>query len=208
LAILKHLFDMKTCAVVPLETPCMPALPAEGDALRRGLVLRASAPDDRNFLQQVFIGTRAPEFAAAGLDADAIHGLLVQQFTMQDEYYRRHYPKGRFDVVLDGACRIGRLYHDWHSGEARIIDIALLPEYRGAGIGTRLMKTIVAEAARRALAVSLYVELDNPVRGFYRRLGFEAIGEDGVYERMRRKAAPFHDREFEPAAGLTEAVAA
>jgi ribosomal protein S18 acetylase RimI-like enzyme len=186
----------------------MPGIPADRDAQRRGLVLRASTPDDRDFLQRVFISTREEEFAAAGFDAATIDALLIRQFAMQDEYYRRHYPEGRFDVVMEGECRVGRLYHDWHTGEARVIDISLLPEYRGAGIGTRLMKTVVAEAARRALSVSLYVERNNPVRGFYRRLGFEAIGEDGVYERMRRKAVPFDDREFEPAAGLMEAAAA
>jgi ribosomal protein S18 acetylase RimI-like enzyme len=195
---------MKKCEVVPLETPCMPAFPADGDALPRGLVLRASTSSDRDFLLRVFESTRTAEFVSAGFDTDTIRSVLAQQFAMQHEYYRRHYPEGRFDIVADGPHQIGRLYHDWHdSREVRVIDIALLPEYRGAGIGARLMKTVVAEAALRTLAVSLYVERDNPVRGFYRRLGFAAIGENGVYEQMRREAIPFDDREFEPVAGLT-----
>jgi ribosomal protein S18 acetylase RimI-like enzyme len=200
---------MKKCEVVPLETSCMPAFPADGDAMRRDLALRASTSADRDFLLRVFQSTRTAEFVAAGFDTDTICSVLAQQFTMQNEYYRRHYPEGRFDIVVNGPHQIGRLYHDWHGrDEVRVIDIALLPEYRGAGIGTRLMKTIVAEAARRTLAVGLYVERDNPVRGFYRRLGFSAIGENGVYEQMRREAIPFDDREFEPVAGLTDRVAA
>ncbi|WP_460903092.1 GNAT family N-acetyltransferase [Paraburkholderia jirisanensis] len=187
----------------------MPAFPAGRDVIRRSISVCASVPSDRDFLLRVFESTRTAEFVAAGFDTDTIRGLLAKQFTMQDEYYRRHYPQGRFDIVLDGERQIGRLYHDWHgNSEVRVIDIALLPEYRGAGIGARLMKTVVAEAAHRTLAVSLYVERDNPVRGFYRRLGFAAIGENGVYEQMRREAIPFDDREFEPVAGLTDRVAA
>lgn len=152
----------------------------------------------------VFESTRIDEFRAAGLDAQTIRDLLDQQFSMQDAYYRRHYSKARFDIVLSGDTAIGRLYHDWNpeSGEVRVIDIALLPSWRGAGIGTRLMKAVVAEAARQSMTVGLYVEFNNPVRALYRRLGFEGIGENGVYEHMRRAAVPFDDADIEPIVGL------
>ena len=167
-------------------------------------MLRASTPADRDFLMGVFESTRIDEFRAAGLDVQASRDLLAQQFSMQDAYYRRHYPNGRFDIVLAADQAIGRLYHDWHSdsSEARVIDIALLPAWRGAGIGTRIMTAVVAEAARRSMAVRLYVEFENPVRALYRRLGFEGVGENGVYEQMRRAAAPFDDADIEPLAGL------
>lgn len=166
--------------------------------------LRESTPADRDFLMDVFESTRIDEFRAAGLDAPTIRDLLSQQFSMQDAYYRRHYPNGRFDIVLVGDKAVGRLYHDWNagSGEARVIDIALLPPWRGAGIGTRLMKAVLVEAARRTMAVKLYVEFNNPVRALYRRLGFEGVGENGVYEAMRRAAVPFDDTDIEPVAGL------
>jgi len=76
-----------------------------------------------------------------------------------------------------------------------LIDIALLPAYRGAGIGTRLMHAIVAEAARKRIPMQLYVEFNNPVRALYRRLGFMPAGENGVYEMMRRDALPFGDED-------------
>jgi ribosomal protein S18 acetylase RimI-like enzyme len=168
-----------------------------------GISLRTSTPADRNLLQRIYESTRTAEFLAAGFDTKTIQDLLATQFAMQDEYYRRHYPKARFDMVLAGETAIGRLYHDWSGGEARVIDIALLPEYRGAGVGTRLMKTVVAEAARRSMAVGLYVEIDNPVKAFYRRLGFAAIGENGVYEQMLRTAMSFEDDGHEPVAGFS-----
>lgn len=121
---------------------------------------------------------------------------------MQDAYCRRHYPHGRFDIVLSAQTAIGRVYHDWSGEEARVIDIALLPAYRGAGIGTRLIHAILAQAARRGIALELYVEFDNPVSALYRRLGFECAGESGVYQKMRRAAAQFDDRDTAVIGGL------
>lgn len=165
--------------------------------------LRVATAADRDFLQAVFASTRIDEFRNAGWDAKEIDDLLASQFSMQDAYYRRHYPSGRFDVIVRGATGIGRLYHDWSGGAARVIDIALLPAYRGKGMGTRLMRAIVAEAARRTLPVHLYVEFDNPVRALYRRLGFAGVGENGLYEQMCREAGPFEDEgPIDPIAGL------
>lgn len=155
------------------------------------LRLRPAQEGDRAFLHAVFESTRVQEFAQIGWSADRIAALLAEQFSMQDAYYRQHYRHARFDVVMLGETAVGRLYHDWSGGEARLIDIALLPAYRGAGIGTRLMRAFVAHAAERMLPVVLYVEMNNPVQGLYRWLGFEPAGENGVYLQMRREAAAY-----------------
>ncbi|MGG1946289.1 GNAT family N-acetyltransferase [Trinickia sp. NRRL B-1857] len=166
------------------------------------LHLRAASEPDRAFLYSVFESTRADEFARAGLSADRIAALLAQQFSMQDAYYRTHYPHGSFDVVMLGNERVGRLYHDWRAHEARLIDIALLPAYRGAGLGTKLMNAFVAQAAAKAIPIVLYVEMENPVQALYRRLGFEAVGENGVYIQMRREVAPYAGADVTSVAGL------
>lgn len=153
--------------------------------------LRGACESDRAFLLEVFESTRVHEFAQLEWNGERISALLAEQFAMQDAYYRQHYPHGRFDVIMLGEAAIGRLYHDWHGNEARLIDIALLPVYRGAGIGTQLLHAFVARAAARAMPIVLYVEMNNPVQGLYRRLGFESVGENGVYLKMRRPAAAF-----------------
>ncbi len=171
---------------------------AGGDRLH----LRPALERDRAFLCGVFESTRAEEFARTGWSSDRIAALLAQQFAVQDTYYRRHYPQGRFDVVMRDEQAVGRFYHDWLGGEARLIDVALLPRYRGAGIGRRLVGAFVAQAARRAMPAVLYVEMGNPVQALYRRLGFETIGEDGVYLQMRRPAMPFDGEQAMPVRGL------
>lgn len=193
---------MKNCTAGAHGTAPVTAAPLPTIGAHDDIGLRASVRADEALLRAVFEGARADEFIAAGWHADEISELLATQFSMQDAYYRRHYPRGRFDIVLLGGTAVGRLYHDWTGNEARVIDIALLPAYRGAGIGTRLMRALVAQAARRAMPMTLYVEFDNPVRALYRRLGFEPAGENGVYERMRREAAPFDDAGHVAIAGL------
>jgi hypothetical protein len=49
-----------------------------------------------------------------------------------EQLNRRQYPSGRFEIMMQGREQVGRFCHDWNSGEARVIDIALLPEYRDA----------------------------------------------------------------------------
>ncbi|MGN6315468.1 GNAT family N-acetyltransferase [Trinickia sp.] len=166
------------------------------------LHVRPADERDRAFLYAVFESTRAQEFAQVGWSAEQITALLSDQFSMQDTYYRQHYPRCRFDVIMLGENPIGRLYHHWGRGEARLVDIALLPVHRGSGIGTRLMRAFVAQAAAREVPVVLYVEMNNPVRALYRRLGFEPTGENGIYVQMRRPVMPFDGADVTDVEGL------
>ncbi len=62
--------------------------------------------------------------------------------------------------------------------------VALVPEARGSGLGTRLLRALQAEAAEKGLPLRLKVVLTNPARRLYQRLGFVGLGDDGVYEQM------------------------
>jgi GNAT superfamily N-acetyltransferase len=160
---------------------------------REDIALRAATEMDADFLRKVFSSTRMDEFLRGGLSHEQAESLLASQFSIQHDYYRRHYPAGCFDIVMYRGCPVGRLYHDWSSDAAQVIDIALLPAYRGAGIGSYLMRALVSEAARKQMPMRLYVEFDNPVRTLYHRLGFVPAGENGVYELMQRDDMPFDD---------------
>lgn len=90
------------------------------------------------------------------------------------------------DVVVLGGEPIGRLVVDRRPGELRIVDLALVPERRGRGIGTRLLRALLDEADTTGAAVVLHVEPSSPARRLYRRFGFEVSAEDGAYARMER----------------------
>lgn len=106
------------------------------------------------------------------------------QFEAQDRHYREHYRDARFDVIVLDGVDAGRLYVQRKPGEIRVMDICLLPEHRGRGIGSTLMGEILEEARRTGCFVSLFVEENNPARRLYQRMGFEDAGEVTFYKRM------------------------
>jgi ribosomal protein S18 acetylase RimI-like enzyme len=117
-------------------------------------------------------------------DAAQKEAFVRMQFTAQHSHYQQHYPDAAFDIILVNGQPAGRLYVDRWTKEIRIVDIALLPEYRNAGIGTTLLKGILEEATQAGKPVSIHVERFNPALHLYERLGFSTISENGVYYLM------------------------
>ena len=87
---------------------------------------------------------------------------------------------------MAGGAPAGRLYVDRLAAEIRVVDIALLPEFRGRGIGRALLEDILAEGERRGLPVTIHVEQGNRARALYERLGFEQVSDTGVYALLQR----------------------
>ncbi|MBO1306631.1 GNAT family N-acetyltransferase [Enterococcus sp. 669A] len=57
--------------------------------------------------------------------------------------------------------------------------ISLLPEFRGQGIGTELMKAMLAQLKQAGYTqTSLAVQKDNYALEMYEKLGFEIVAED------------------------------
>lgn len=148
--------------------------------------LRPVTPDDRDFLLRLYASTREEELAQVEWPSGQKAAFLEQQFTAQDIHYRENYPGAALDVIeVDGAAA-GRLYVARWPREIRIMDIALLPEFRGRGIGGALLRELCAEADRGECTLSIHVERMNPALRLYRRLGFEVREDKGVYLLLER----------------------
>ncbi|HEV2665385.1 MAG TPA: GNAT family N-acetyltransferase [Blastocatellia bacterium] len=59
------------------------------------------------------------------------------------------------------------------------LTIAVMPAFRGRGIGTKLLARLMAEAKNRYQAVSLSVSADNPALRLYQRFGFRVVATSG-----------------------------
>lgn len=145
------------------------------------VTLRPITPADQPFLWQVYASTRAAELAQVDWPPEQQRAFLDQQFNAQHAYYHEHYPTARFQIIEQAGTPIGRLYVDEWPTEIRIMDIALLPEYRGQGLGTQLLTAVLARGAQLGLPVTIHVEMFNPALRLYERLGFRRMGEHGVY---------------------------
>ncbi len=111
---------------------------------------------------------------------------LRQQFQAQHAFYQEQYAGARFEVILLDGEPVGRVYVDRRDDEVRIVDIALLPEHRGAGIGSGILRSLLAEAAAAGKPVRIHVERHNPALRLYERLGFVRLADTGVYYLMER----------------------
>jgi ribosomal protein S18 acetylase RimI-like enzyme len=141
--------------------------------------------DDLDFLLRVYASSREEEMDQAVHWSDAQKAEFLRgQFELQHRHYQEHYPSATFSVVMALDKKIGRLYVDRWDKEIRLMDVALLPEFRNRGIGEALMRELVAEAERENKLLSCHVEELNSAKRLYERLGFVEAGEHTFYKLM------------------------
>ena len=157
--------------------------------------LRPIAADDNEFLYRVYSSTREEELGAVDWDEAEKEVFLRMQFGAQHTFYMDRFKDAAYDLTLLDGEPVGRLYVDRREDEIRIIDIALLPEHRKKGIGSSLLRAIMAEADAAGLPVRIHVERNNPALGLYHQLGFREIGDQGVYFLMERSFDPLGTEE-------------
>ena len=161
---------------MPLDLPAPPVA---------GISFRPVEARDANFLRALYRSVREAELAPTGWDEAAKRAFTDSQFDHQDRWYRDQYPGARLLVIEERGRPIGRLYLCEFPGELRIMDIALVAERRGKGLGTALIDWIKHLAAPEARCVTLYVEPFSRARGLYSRLGFAEESADAFHLRMR-----------------------
>lgn len=143
--------------------------------------LRPITPEDDSFLAGLYASTRAEELAVTGWNDEEKAVFCRRQFDAQSAHYREKYPGASLQVIERAGVLIGRLYVARWEREIRIMDIALLPEHRGSGIGTQLLCELQDEARSAGKTLSIHVERFNPALRLYERLGFQMVEDKGVY---------------------------
>lgn len=153
-------------------------------AIMCDLSFRPIQPSDHDFLRAVYASTRMEELSMTGWNDGQKAMFLAMQFSMQHQYYQQNYEDVEFLVVLSGNQPIGRLYIARWPEEIRIVDLALLPEFRNVGFGSKILEDVLCEAKSAGKPVTLHVERFNPALRLYQRLGFVKTGEQGVYDAL------------------------
>jgi len=151
--------------------------------------LRPAVPEDQAFLLRLYASTRAQEIAGFGLGREQQEEFLRMQYNAQRRWYETAFPQAEEQVVELEHAPIGRMIV-WKAGDgtATLVDISLLAEHRGRGIGGGLIRDLMEQCQKANVPLRLQVLRTNPAARLYQRLGFHKVGEDELYFQMQGSA--------------------
>jgi len=151
--------------------------------------LRPCRPDDQGFLFRLYSDTRLPEIAQFGWPQPQQEAFLRMQFTAQQRWYEMTYSQAGHQIIEQGGASIGRLLVLRQPDVVILVDISLLAEFRGKGIGGGLIRDLIQDCDRIKIPLRLQVRVNNPALRLYERLGFRKTGQDQMYTQMERPAS-------------------
>jgi ribosomal protein S18 acetylase RimI-like enzyme len=152
--------------------------------------LRPASAKDSEFLFHVYASTRQVEVASWGWSPAQQSSFFRMQYDVRQRGFAAAYPTAAVSVVCVDAVDAGSIIIFRGSNEVRLMDISLLPEYRGRGIGQALIGTLMSEASRLQSPLRLSVLRGNRAARLYERMGFVAKGGDAMYSEMEWVPAP------------------
>ena len=148
------------------------------------ITTRAVQPDDQAFLIQVYKSSRGDDLRGLGWDEDRISEFLDMQYDAQQNFYKSDYADASDELILLSDQPIGRLLTESQPHEIRLIDLALLPEYRERGFGTGILQKLQGRAKIERKPLRLQVIRFSRAVNLFERLGFGRTGETGTHFQM------------------------
>jgi ribosomal protein S18 acetylase RimI-like enzyme len=140
-----------------------------------------NAADDEAFLFALYASTRDD----LAVDAGVLSSVLRMQYTAQAKAYSAEYPSAEHSLIISGTTPVGRMMVARNGGQTMLIDISILQDFRGRGIGGRMIRKLLDEAEAANSTVVLHVlKTNRRALELYARLGFAVAYQDAVRFRM------------------------
>ena len=154
------------------------------EASSRRISFEPASPGDNDFLLQVYESTRQEEMASWGWSPAQQSSFLRMQYDARKHSYDALYPSLETNVIFIGEVPAGSIIIFRSPSEIRLVDIALLPEFRSRGIGGDVIRMLISQVDDVRSALRLNVLGSNRARHLYERLGFIMKGADEMYCEM------------------------
>ena len=135
---------------------------------------RAATRADLPFLVELRRRTMSPHQLASGVfpSGDEQRERVLARFECAQIILFSEEPVGLLKVARDGL--------EW-----QLLQIQLVPERQGSGLGGKIVGNLVEEAKAAGASLQLRVLRANPARRLYERLGFRIAGEEPHAYQMR-----------------------
>lgn len=150
------------------------------------ITLRPFSGEYQDFLFHLYASTRLHEIASLGWSPAQQEVFLRMQFNAQQRWYEAAFTEAEHQLIFlePEGLPVGRMLVTRDQNKNHLVDIALLSEHRGKGIGSQLLQELIAESRRKGVPLTLQVFKTNPAARLYERLGFTKSGEDQMYYQM------------------------
>lgn len=148
------------------------------------VTLRPVTPADEPFLITLYGTTRAWEQEHAGLDDAQWRMFIVSQYNARKNHYDKFFADAENSIVLENGKPIGRHMVLRGEKEFRLVLTELLPESQGNGIGSKLVKDVLAEGEAAGKPVRLQVAKLNGPLALCKKLGFVKTGSNDIYHQL------------------------
>jgi ribosomal protein S18 acetylase RimI-like enzyme len=144
---------------------------------------RPEAEVDEPFLRRLIIAEVAENLMASSWPEAIRDNLLDMQYRARRNSIRANFPQAESLLVLVDGQNAGWLVVDGtegtQNGELRLVEILLLPDHRGKGIASQLIRDLLLRAERAHLPLRLSVDVNNAAAiRLYEKLGFRRVARD------------------------------
>lgn len=109
----------------------------------------------------------------------------------QRRRFKSRFASGNDRIIMVDGERVGAIAIDESPTELFLANVEIVPPWRGKGLGTAILRSLIARARARRLPVTLQVlKANQRAVALYEREGFQHVGETPTHYLMRWAVSP------------------
>jgi GNAT superfamily N-acetyltransferase len=130
--------------------------------------LRAACDEDFAFARDVYFATMRW----------VVESLFGWDQVREEENFARFFKFDEARIITADGRSVGWIQEQLDDSRINLGSFYVMPEMQRRGIGTQVLRTLLAHATEQSKAITLAVVKINPARYFYERHGFRITHED------------------------------
>lgn len=152
------------------------------------ILLKKYSDTDYDFIKDLFFNCKCEEMKVDAPNNLFLNNIINAQFKAQNKFYANLGDSADHYIIMADQTKVGRLIKTDDQVNLHIADITISPGHRKRGIAGNVLKSLIRSANENGKTISLRVNKANPLVGYYSRLGFDVIADEGIRYLMAYKS--------------------